>query len=228
MQVIILAAGLGTRMKPLTETTAKPMIPLKGKPKLQYTLDWLPREIDEIIFVTNHLGEQIKDYFRDSYAGKKITYVFQEQINGTGAAVHECKDIVRDEFLVMYGDDLYAKDDIKKMLRHKFAVSAFRVEDPAPFGILICDEGGNLIDIVEKPHDNQSNLVFTGLAKLSKQYFDYPLVPVYNGTEFGLPQTMATMRKEFPIAIEIARIWKPLGKIEDIAEAEQSLQDFIN
>lgn len=227
MQVVILAAGLGTRMRPLTDTVAKPMLPLKGKPKLKYTLDWLPEQIDEVIFVTNYLGQQIKDYFGDSYNGKKITYVFQEKILGTGAAVHSCKDCVEDEFLVMYGDDLYAKDDIEKILPHKLAVSAMKVDDPAPFGILICDEAGNLLDIVEKPHQNQSNLVFTGLAKLSREYFDYSLVPVYGGTEYGLPQTMATMRKDFPIAIEIARVWQPLGKLEDIAQAEAALEKFL-
>ena len=63
MQAIILAAGKGTRMRPLTYDMPKAMLPVKGKPVLEYTISFLPEEIDEIIIVINHLGDQIKNYF---------------------------------------------------------------------------------------------------------------------------------------------------------------------
>lgn len=226
MQLVILAAGEGTRMRPLTDSVPKPMVPLLGKPKLEYTLDLLPEEIDEIIFVINYLGNQIKEHFSDSYKGKKIRYVFQTELNGTGGALYACKDLLGKDFMVMNGDDLYHKDDISKMMRHDLALLALEVQDPSQYGILLTNDSGHLLGIQEKPHDNQTNLVNTGLYKLIDKIFDYPLVPI-SEKEFGLPQTLVTMVNDYPIVIERAKIWKPLGRIEDIAIAEQSLNEFM-
>lgn len=225
MQVVILAAGKGTRMRPLTYSLPKPMAPLYEKPKLQYTLEWLPEGVDEIILVVNYLGEKIKEYFGNEFRGIPIKYVVQKELNGTGGALHYAKDLVGEDFLVMMGDDLYHKDDIKRMMRHKVAVLANEVEDPSQYGILLTDEKGHLLDIKERPHQNETNLVNTGMYKLTKEFFDFPLVPI-SDTEYGLPQTLVAMREYYPIAIERATCWKPLGKVDDIAEAEQALQLF--
>lgn len=226
MQAVILAAGKGTRMQPLTNTIPKPMLPLRGKPKLEYTLSWLPPQVDEVIMTINHLGNQIKDYFGGNFQGIKITYVFQDKMNGTGGAVHYCKDCLDDEFLVMMGDDLYHQDDIQKMLRHELALLAYEAEDPSQFGILLRDEKGNLTQIKERPHSNETHFVNTGLYKLNKKFFDYPLVPVYDGSEYGLPQTLLSMSRDYPVAVEKATDWQPLGKYEDIAQAEAALDRF--
>ncbi len=225
MQVVILAAGRGKRMNHLTKNNAKPMLKIYGRPVLEYKIDALPKEIKEIIFVVGYYREQIMNHFKKNYKGRKITYVIQDKLNGTGGAIHLCKGILEDKFLVLMGDDLYHKQDIKKMLKHKLSILACPVEDPSRFGIVKTDKKGNVIEIVEKPKRPQSNLANTGAYVLNKDFFKYDLVSIGNG-EFGLPQTLVKMAKDCPIKCEKARIWHPIGKPEDLEEAENVLGKF--
>ena len=227
MQAVILAAGKGTRMRPLTYDIPKPMLPIKGKPILEYTLAALPDEVDEIIFVVNYLGEHIQNYFGMENGGRKIHYVLQENLNGTGGAVHSCKHLLLDDFLVINGDDLYCKNDIKEMLSNGLSVLAYEIENPKRFGVLKMDENGNLIDIIEnKTEIKGKQLINTGTYKLNKKFFDYDLVPI-SETEFGLPQTMMQMAKEYPVKIVRASEWFPIGFPEDLAKAEEVIDKFI-
>jgi len=227
MQAVILAAGKGTRMRPLTYDIPKAMLLVKGKPVLEYTLDFLPEEINEVIIVINYLGDQIKNYFGDEWKGRKIKYVVQEKINGTGGAVHACKNLLLDNFLVINGDDFYRKEDFKKMLDNDLSVLAFEIENPKRFGILKMDSQGNLVDIVEnKTGIAGKHLINTGTYKLNKKFFDYDLVPI-SETEFGLPQTMMQMAKDFPVKIVKTTEWFPLGFPEDLVKAEEVIGKFI-
>jgi UDP-N-acetylglucosamine diphosphorylase / glucose-1-phosphate thymidylyltransferase / UDP-N-acetylgalactosamine diphosphorylase / glucosamine-1-phosphate N-acetyltransferase / galactosamine-1-phosphate N-acetyltransferase len=227
MQAVILAAGKGTRMRPLTYDIPKPMLPIKGKPVLEYTIDSLPEEIDEVIIVINHLGDQIKNYFGDVWKGRKIKYVLQEELNGTGGAIYSCKHLVGDDFLVINGDDLYRREDFKKMLDNGLSILTYEVDSPKRFGVLKVDENGNLIDIIENKGQLEGiQLINTGTYKLNKKFFDYNLVPI-SETEFGLPQTMMQMAKDFPVKIVKATEWFPLGFPEDIQKAEEVIDRFI-
>lgn len=227
MQAVILAAGKGTRMRPLTYDIPKPMLPVKSKPILEYTLAALPDEIDEIIFIVNYLGEHIQDHFGMEYNGKKIHYVLQEELNGTAGAVHSCKHLIKDEFLVINGDDLYRKEDIRKMMDNGLSILAYEIENPQRFGVLKVDEKGNLVDIIENKTGMPGwHLINTGTYKLNKKFFDYPMVPI-SETEFGLPQTMMEMAREFPIKIVKTDTWFPIGFPEDLGEAERIIDKFI-
>ena len=114
MQAIILAAGKGTRMGMLTKNIPKPMLKVAGKTLLEHKFDILPESIDEIIMVIGYLGEVIRDTYGNEYKGKKITYVLQDKMHGTGGAVWLCRDLIADKFLVLNGDDMYAKEDLEK------------------------------------------------------------------------------------------------------------------
>ena len=140
MQAVILAAGKGTRMRPLTYDMPKAMLPVKGKPVLEYTIDFLPEEIDEVIIVINHLGEQIKNYFGDEWKGRKIKYVVQEKLNGTGGAIHSCRNLIRGKFMVVMGDDLYHKNDLAKIAKEELAIMAKDLDNAERFGIFEIDE----------------------------------------------------------------------------------------
>jgi bifunctional UDP-N-acetylglucosamine pyrophosphorylase/glucosamine-1-phosphate N-acetyltransferase len=212
-------------MHHLTKNNAKPMLRIKGRPVLEYKIDALPSEIKEIIFIVGYYREQIMDHFKKNYKGRKITYVIQEKLNGTGGALHLAKSILKDKFLVLNGDDLYHKQDIKKMFKHKLAILACPVEDPSRFGIVKTDRRGNVLEIIEKPKRPKSNLANTGAYVLNKDFFKYDLVSIGNG-EFGLPQTLVTMAKDCPIKCEKARIWCPIGKPEDLEKAEKVLHKF--
>ena len=226
MQIVILAAGRGTRMKDLTDNVPKPMLQINGKPILAYKLEALPAGIEEVIFVIGYLGNQIQKYFGDFYAGKKIAYVVQEKLNGSGGALELAKDFLKNDFLVMMGDDLYMRRDIEKCMSQDLAVLALEVNNPDKFGIITLNENGELSEIVEKPDIAGPALANTALYKLNKSFFNYPLVSIGNG-EYGLPQTLALMAKDFRVKVEKASGWLPIGNPEDLEKAEKEIGKFL-
>lgn len=226
MQAVILAAGRGKRMRDLTLHAPKPMLKIKGKPILEYKINALPKEIKEVVFVIGYFGEEIKKYFGKEFGGRKITYVVQDILNGTGGAVHAAKDALRDKFLVIMGDDLYCKDDLKRMIQSDLSLLAFEVEDPSRFGVVKTDEKGNLLEVVEKPQGLGRSLVAVAVYMLNKDFFKYDLVDIGNG-EFGLPQTIASMAKDYKIKVEKATNWFAISCPEDLAEAEKVIDRFI-
>ncbi len=226
MQAVILAAGRGTRMKNLTDNVPKPMLKVKGRPILEYKLMALPREIDEVIFIVGYKKGQIEEYFGSEFQGKKIRYIVQDELNGTGGAIHLTKDIIKGKFLVMMGDDIYHPEDIKDILKNDLAVLVLEVDDPSQFGIIKTDNDGRLVDIIERPHNSETSLVCAGLYVLDKNFFKYELVPI-SDKEFGLPQTIVKMVKDYPVKIVKARAWHPIGNPDELGEAEKVLDKFF-
>lgn len=226
MQAVILAAGLGTRMRPLTYDIPKAMLPLRGKPILEYTISFLPDEISEVIIVINYLGEHIKKYFGNEFQGKKMKYVVQERLNGTGGAIHSCRSMLKGKFLVVMGDDLYYKNDLKNILKENLAILAYEVSDPSRFGVLKTNNEGELVEIIEKPKMSGKALISTNAFSLNDKFFDYTLVPI-SETEFGLPQTLASMAADYPVKILKATHWHPVGCPEDLKKAEEVLDNFL-
>ncbi len=226
MQAVIMAAGEGTRMRPLTYETPKPMLLIKGKPLLEWTISFLPGEVDEVIIIVNYLADQIKSYFGDEWKGRKIKYVVQKELNGTGGAVHACKDLIRDKFLVVNGDDLFFKKDLEKLSKEDLAAMAYRVEDPSRFGVFKMDAKGNLLDIIERPPTNENKLANIGAYVLNKKFFDYDLVPITE-KEFGLPQTLAKMTDKYKVKVIPTTHWFPVGNPDDLARAQTEIEKFI-
>jgi bifunctional UDP-N-acetylglucosamine pyrophosphorylase/glucosamine-1-phosphate N-acetyltransferase len=227
MKAIILAAGLGTRMKDLTKNTPKPMLPIQGKPKLAYTLEILPEEIDEVIFVVGYLQEQIRDFFGEEYAGRRIKYVVQKDLNGTAGAVALVKEEIDSEkVLVMMGDDLYDRKDLQKMLQFEQALLAYQTKRAEQFGLVDTDEEGYLTAVVERPHNKKEGLVNTGAYVLSPQYFNTDPVRI-SETEFGLPQTLVKMYPEYKTKVISTDKWLPIGSPEDLEIAQEKIKDFL-
>ena len=226
MQAVILAAGRGKRMLHFTDKAPKPMLKIKGQPILEHKLRTLPKEIKEVIFVVGYCGELIMNHFGHEFSGKKIKYVFQKNRNGTGGAIHLVKGLLEDRFLVVYGDDLYYSKDIKKLLKYNLAVLARKVDDPSRFGIIKTNKRGNVVEIVEKPKNSKNNLAAVGIFMLNKKFFNYDLVPI-GGGEFGLPQTLAVMAKDYPVKVVKTKLWHPIGNPEDLKAAEQVVDKFI-
>lgn len=223
MQAVILAAGKGTRMRPLTYEIPKPMVPVKGKPILEYIIRSLPDAIDEIIIVVGYLGYHIEEYFGSEFDNKKIKYVEQEELLGTAHALHCAKDYLRDgKFLVCMGDNLYLKEDMEKCLKHDLSILAQEIDPPHNFAVLEFDQENNLVDIIEDPKNHPSNLVNTAVYVLDQRFFDYEMAPIKDGKEYGLPQTIIKLVKDSGIKIEKAGFWISLGSEEDIKKARDS------
>lgn len=117
MEAIILAGGKGTRLWPLTLTVPKPMVPIADKPFLFYLLKMLKDEgVTRVIFSVGYLGEQIIDYFGESWLDLEITYVQEKEPLGTGGAISACMDKVTDDEVIVINGDTYCQIDLDEMI----------------------------------------------------------------------------------------------------------------
>lgn len=226
MQAVILAAGLGTRMRPLTNSIAKPLLKIGKRALLDYTFDALPDEVDEVIVVIGYLGEQIRAYFGENFRGHKITYVVQKTLEGTAKALFEAKPFLNGRFLVLMADDIYAKADIQKCLAYERAMLVYRQERESPGGEIVLDENGVLADVIERKSIPAGALVGTNVFVLTPEFFTYEPVKLADREgEWGLPQTVVSMSKDYPVAVVEASRWIKITTPEDLKTAERLLNE---
>lgn len=227
MQAVILAAGRGVRMGELTESTPKSMLALLGKPLLEWKMEMLPKSIDEVIFIIGYHGNQIEKHFGERWNGVKISYAVQDELNGTGKAITLVKGMLKGKVLVTMGDDLYHPADLEHLSHEDDAVLGLQVQNAGQYGLLQTNADGNLLQITERPHGCATGIVNTGAYILDEKFFRYPLVPI-SPTEYGLPQTLAEMGKEYPVKVMMATAWQPVGRPEDIEKGEAFLKKYWN
>lgn len=220
-----MAAGKGVRMLPLTENTPKPLLTIKDKVILDWTISQLPGKIDQIIMVIGYRGEQVREHVKKYHSEKNVIFVEENEAKGTGYAVKVCQPYVKGKFLVLNGDDLYDKKGLEKLIAEEGY--AFLVRDvrndlgyPEKFKrmtpICVSDDG------FYKDHDKPENCVVmnTGAYFIDDNYFNFELVTIANG-EYGLPHTLFANSKQFPLKAVYADFWVPIGFPEDIKYAEQ-------
>jgi bifunctional UDP-N-acetylglucosamine pyrophosphorylase/glucosamine-1-phosphate N-acetyltransferase len=181
MKAIILTAGEGTRMRPLTITKPKTMLQIGGKPILQYNIESLrDAGVDEITLVVGYHEEVIKNHFKDgTNMGVKINYVTQEDRLGTAHAIGSARKHVHGQFITLNGDiivDPTLITDLIKGYREENARSMLvltEVDDPSSFGVVELD-GNRIVKIVEKPKKEEapSNLINAGIYLFDDQIFD--------------------------------------------------------
>jgi bifunctional UDP-N-acetylglucosamine pyrophosphorylase/glucosamine-1-phosphate N-acetyltransferase len=181
VKAILLAAGEGQRLQPLTSTRPKHLITLTGKPILQFCLDAVKTaDITEVVIITHYMGDKIKECFGDGTSqGLKISYVEQENLLGTGNAAMLAEQFVDGSFVLVYGDLLFAQDAIKQVVDvyNKFkpeaVMAAVAVDKPENYGIIELTDGKKLKRIIEKPKPEEapSNLVNAGIYVFSKEIF---------------------------------------------------------
>lgn len=215
MQVIILAAGKGTRMGNLTANCPKPMLEHKGKNLLEHKLDILPPEITEIILVVGYQQKIIREYFGHEYAGRPIRYVEMAELRGTGQALFDCRDHVSERFVVMMGDDIYDARDLQKMLHHENAMLAMPIERKFYAGNLIISSDGFLQGMDDEP-GFKKGFLNTGMYVLTRKIFEYELQSVPGSNELGLPQTVAVMAQNLPIKVLQTENWHQITSPEDL------------
>lgn len=222
MQCVILAAGKGTRLRPLTEHTPKPLVTVGGKTLLDHIVEALPSAVKELIIVTGYLEAQIRDYCGTEFHGRKVTYVHQAEQNGPAKALWLCKDLLKGRFLLMFGDDIHGKNDLARASSYSRSMLAITSETPERFGVIVRNADGTLAKMVEKPAEPPSNLVSTGPMVLDTDIFNFePAAPI-NG-EFFLPEIIERYATEHPMAVVEQQLWIPIGYPEDIATAERLL-----
>lgn len=216
-----MAAGLGTRLRPLTLETPKPMLDLAGRPILERTIEILPPDVDDVILIVGYLKEKIMAHFGGEWRGRRIRYVEQRELKGTGDAVHRAAELLTGKFLVVNGDDLYDAADLAALAGNELAMLALRTDVARISGAIRMDERGGLAEIIEGASLSPGELINTGAYALDRRFFEYPLVPIKDGAEFGLPQTIARMAKDHPVRIVEAKFWMPVGTPEELRQAQR-------
>jgi UDP-N-acetylglucosamine diphosphorylase / glucose-1-phosphate thymidylyltransferase / UDP-N-acetylgalactosamine diphosphorylase / glucosamine-1-phosphate N-acetyltransferase / galactosamine-1-phosphate N-acetyltransferase len=223
MQCVIICAGKGTRMRPLTESTPKPLIAVCGKPILEHIVDALPEEIDELILVVGYLKEQIMDLCGDEYKGKRVKYVVQENFaGGTGDALLRAKELVTGKFLFMYADDIHGNKALAGVVKKEHGMLGMRSKTPERFGVIELTEEGTLAQIVEKPEHPTSDLVNIGGFVLDPSIFSYSVSPSASG-ELYVTDMLNEYAKEHKVEVVEQTFWLPIGYPEHIVEAEAVL-----
>ena len=167
MKAVIPLAGKGTRLRPHTYLTPKPLLRVGGKPVMSYILDDLQElGIEEIVFVIGYLGDVVKEYMATEYPDIRPEYVIQEVQDGTAGAVKLAEPFIDEEMLILFVDTLFDADLSKaKSLDSDWAgvIWAKEVEDYQRFGVIVTDADGAMTRIVEKPEEPISKLANIGL-----------------------------------------------------------------
>ncbi len=228
MQCVILAAGKGTRMRPLTETVPKPLVKVCGKPLLQHIVEALPAEIDEVILVVNYLEDQIRAFCGAEFCGRKVQYVTQANpAGGTGDALLCTKSLLKGRFLFMYADDIHGAKALEAVISHPYAMLAAHSHEPQHFGVIELNADGTLKSIQEKPEVPPSNFINIGGMVLDLDIFNYQAKPSVGG-EVLVTDMVTAFAKDHPMQVLEQFVWIPVGKPEDIALAEECLCPIDN
>lgn len=224
MKAIILAAGKGTRLRPLTEHTPKPLIDVAGYPLIAYVLAALPSTMHEIIIVIGYLGEQIRERIGSTYNGIPVRYVAQERLDGTGGALELLRRDIEDASLVVNADDLYAREDLARLTQFPLAVLARLTSDAVanPFEV----SSANLLTGFLPKRDIIPGGTYwqnCGAYMIDPRYFLEPVVevPVRDGVEASIPHTLAALAAHEKVQVVEATAWYPVGTHEELVRARE-------
>ena len=233
MKAVLLAAGAGERLMPITATRPKHLIKVVGKPILQFSLEAVKRAgITEAIIVTHYMGDSIQSYFGDGEKlGLKLSYVEQKEILGTGNAAEVAKPYVDGDFVLIYGDLLFGPDTVRQVLsqfkegKAAAVMAAVQVERPENYGIIEQDGEAKVKRIVEKPTEGKapSNLANAGIYVFSKGVFDkikQTKSSVRGEWELTDAITMLANEGKMVLAVQLSKDdWFDVGRPWDLLDA---------
>ncbi len=156
MQALILAGGAGTRLRPLTDTVPKPVLPLAGRPHIAYVIDWLTRHgVDDVVISSGHLAAGVRDALK-GFQGPRLRYAEEPDARGTAGAIRFAEELLADRFLVLNGDvlcdlNLTALIDQHRSKGAAATIALYPVGDPSAYGLVRRREDGAIRDFLEKP-----------------------------------------------------------------------------
>lgn len=161
MQALILAGGEGTRLRPLTHTVPKPVLPLAGRPHIAYVIDWLARHgVDDVVVSCGFLADGMREAMRDLRSGVDVRYVEEPEPRGTAGAIRFAEGELADRFLVLNGDVLCDLDLTALLRKHESAgaratIALHPVKDPSAYGLVRRRDDGQITEFLEKPDPDQ-------------------------------------------------------------------------
>ncbi|MGH2911187.1 MAG: sugar phosphate nucleotidyltransferase [Solirubrobacteraceae bacterium] len=221
MRAMVLAAGLGTRLRPLTYEITKPMVPVLDRPVMGHILDLLDQHgFDQVIANLHYFPDSIREYF-----GDRLSYRFEEELLGTAGGVRGCAEFFGEEaFLVISGDALTDIDLGGFMTRHREAggiatLSVKKVTDTREYGVVLHDRDGRITGFQEKPNPDEalSDLGNCGIYIFEPAIFDYfPDRPFVDWANDVFP---ALLENDVPFHIhEVREYWNDVGSLSELRQ----------
>ena len=226
IQAVIMAAGKSTRTWPLTLTKPKPLLKVMNKEIIKHNLDALQGLVSEVIIIVGFKKEMIIGEIGHKYGKLKIRYAEQKRQLGTGHALKYVEKLIKGKFIVMGGDDIFSKKDIKACLRHKYAVLGCKVEDPGRFGVFVV-KGKEVKKVVEKPKKFVSGIANAGLYVFDKSVFKFKLRKSQRGEYEIVDYINALIKKERVVCEKVKGRWLSVGNPWDLIEANSVLVSEI-
>lgn len=224
MRTIILAAGEGIRMRPLTLTTPKPLLEIQGKKIIDYVFDALPDEVDEAIITVRYLADKIKRYLGECYKGRRIRYVEGSE-KGNAIGFLACRPFLKENerFLILHGDEPQRKTEIEACLRHKYSWVCAEVPEPRLVGVASIGPDNRILEVMEKPDHPKSNWSAMGTIVVDTDVFNYSPKPHANG-EYHLSALLNQFVKTHPVYMVKGVQRPPLRSPEDL---NWDMRDFL-
>lgn len=221
MKAMVLAAGLGTRLRPITYEIGKPMVPVLDRPVMEHIVDLLGRHgFDEVIANLHWFPDAIEAHF-----GDRISYRFEQELLGTAGGVRNCADFFDGEtFLVISGDALTDIDLGALMARHRQAggvatLAVKKVPDTREYGVVLHDREGRITGFQEKPEPDEalSDLGNCGIYVFEPEIFDYfPKRPFVDWAKDVFP---ALLDGDVPFHIhEVREYWNDVGSLSELRQ----------
>ncbi|AJC90218.1 nucleotidyltransferase family protein [Campylobacter subantarcticus] len=173
MQAIVLAGGLGTRLKSVVQDLPKPMAPINGKPFLTFVLEYLKKQgIIEVILSVSYKYELIQEYFKDEFEGMKIRYNIEKDLLGTGGAIKDVLKLIQNQAYVLNGDTIF-DIDLKKLALNdsKICIALKQMQNFDRYGTVNVNKQGIVTSFEEKVFKKQG-LINGGIYLLKKDVFD--------------------------------------------------------
>ncbi|EAI5560818.1 D-glycero-D-manno-heptose 1-phosphate guanosyltransferase [Campylobacter lari] len=173
MQAIVLAGGLGTRLKSVVQDLPKPMAPINGKPFLAFVLEYLKKQgITEVVLSVSYKYELIQEYFKEEFEGMRIRYNIEKELLGTGGAIKDALKLIQNQAYVLNGDTIF-DIDLKKLVLNdsKICIALKQMQNFDRYGNVSVDNQGIVTSFEEKVFKRQG-LINGGVYLLKKDIFD--------------------------------------------------------
>ncbi len=228
MKAILLAAGKGTRIRPLSDNRPKPMLPVVDRPLLAHTADAaIDAGATELILVVGYEADAVREYFGDTYRGVPVSFAVQHDQAGTADAVAAARDHLDDSpFAVLNGDNLYDPAAINQLFEAAPAVGAIEVEDPRNYGVLETADGA-VTNIVEKPDNPPSTLANAGAYVFPAAAREWLSVPTSERGEREITDVLARVLDRHTVTPVTFDDWLDVGRPWELLEAnERRLADL--
>lgn len=180
MEAVILAGGFGTRMRPLTHTRPKPLLPIMNRPMIDHIVMWLPEEVDRVVLAVNYMADAIRDHLRGVDLGVEVIVVEEDEPLGTGGAFRNALgEVTSDTFIGLNGDVISSLDMTDMVTQHRErggigTIALWEVEDPSRYGVVELGDDDRILSFVEKPAPGEapSNLINAGAYVLRTEILD--------------------------------------------------------